>query len=125
MLGQTLFCAALKILTLFILVLPGLIAKALGPTEVTEDNAYPLLVTRLLPPGIKGLMALMSSLSSVFDADDDGHLQALEAGSDGPVTGDFRALVDGRIRRAFGGLDSVSIGKVCRLMSACRLRLRF
>ena len=61
----------------------------------------------------------------VFDADDDGHLKAMEAGGDGPVTRDFRALVDGRSRRAFGGLDSVSIGKVCRLMSACRLRLRF
>ena len=68
MTGQTLFCAALKILTLFILVLPGLIAKALWPTEVTVDNAYPLLVTRLLPPGIKGLMALMSSLSSVSNS---------------------------------------------------------
>ncbi len=70
----TLFCAALKILPVFILVLPGLIAKALWPTEVTGDNAYPLLVMRLLPPGIKGLMvaallaALMSSLSSVFNS---------------------------------------------------------
>jgi SSS family solute:Na+ symporter len=64
----------LKILPVFILVLPGLIAKALWPTEVTGDNAYPLLVMRLLPPGVKGLMvaallaALMSSLSSVFNS---------------------------------------------------------
>jgi len=70
----TLFCAALKILPVFILVLPGLIAKALWPAEVTGDNAYPLLVMRLLPPGVKGLMvaallaALMSSLSSVFNS---------------------------------------------------------
>ncbi len=70
----TLFCAALKILPVFILVLPGLIAKVLWPTEVTGDNAYPMLVMRLLPPGIKGLMvaallaALMSSLSSVFNS---------------------------------------------------------
>jgi SSS family solute:Na+ symporter len=70
----TFFCAALKILPLFILVLPGLCAKAIWPNEVTGDNAYPLLVTRLLPPGIKGLMvaallaALMSSLSSVFNS---------------------------------------------------------
>jgi len=68
------FCASLKILPVFILVLPGLIAKALWPTEVTGDNAYPLLVTRLLPPGLKGLMvaallaALMSSLSGVFNS---------------------------------------------------------
>lgn len=70
----TLFCSALKILPVFILVLPGLIAKALWPTEVTGDNAYPLMVMRLLPPGVKGLMvaallaALMSSLSSVFNS---------------------------------------------------------
>ncbi len=68
------FCAALKILPLFLLVLPGLCAKAIWPNEVTGDNAYPLLVTRLLPPGLKGLMvaallaALMSSLSSVFNS---------------------------------------------------------
>jgi SSS family solute:Na+ symporter len=68
------FCAALKILPVFILVLPGLIAKTLWPNEVTGDNAYPLMVLRLLPDGIKGLMvaallaALMSSLSSVFNS---------------------------------------------------------
>jgi SSS family solute:Na+ symporter len=70
----TLFCAALKILPVFILVLPGLVAKTLWPNEVTGDNAYPLLVLRLLPPGVTGLMvaallaALMSSLSSVFNS---------------------------------------------------------
>jgi SSS family solute:Na+ symporter len=68
------FCAALKILPVFILVLPGLVAKALWPTDVTGDNAYPLLVLRLMPPGLKGLMvaallaALMSSLSAVFNS---------------------------------------------------------
>lgn len=68
------FCAALKILPVFILVLPGLIAKAIWPQEVTGDNAYPLLVKRLLPDGLSGLMiaallaALMSSLSSVFNS---------------------------------------------------------
>ncbi|MEX2263019.1 MAG: sodium:solute symporter [Bryobacteraceae bacterium] len=70
----TFFCASLKILPVFILVLPGLIARSLWPNEVTGDNAYPLMVTRLLPPGITGLMvaallaALMSSLSSVFNS---------------------------------------------------------
>lgn len=68
------FCSALKILPVFILILPGLIAKTIYPTEVTGDNAYPLLVMRLMPPGLKGLMiaallaALMSSLSSVFNS---------------------------------------------------------
>ena len=70
----TVFASALKILPVFILILPGLIAKALWPAEVTGDNAFPLLVENLLPPGLRGLMiaallaALMSSLSSVFNS---------------------------------------------------------
>lgn len=68
------FCAALKILPVFILVLPGLIAKALYPNTVTGDNAYPILVLRLLPKGLVGLMvaallaALMSAMSSVLNS---------------------------------------------------------
>jgi len=70
----TFFCAALKILPVFVLVLPGLIAKALYPTVVTGDNAYPTLVLRLLPRGLVGLMvaallaALMSAMSSVLNS---------------------------------------------------------
>jgi SSS family solute:Na+ symporter len=68
------FCAALKILPVFVLVLPGLIAKALYPNVVTGDNAYPTLVLRLLPRGLVGLMvaallaALMSAMSSVLNS---------------------------------------------------------
>src|SRR6202034_506830 len=70
----TFLCATLKILPVFILVLPGLIAKALYPTVVTGDNAYPTLVLRLLPKGLVGLMvaallaALMSAMSSVLNS---------------------------------------------------------
>jgi len=63
----------LKILPVFILVLPGLISAALFGT--TGDEAYPTLVTSyLLPTGVKGIViasllaALMSSLSSVFNS---------------------------------------------------------
>ena len=63
----------LKILPVFILVLPGLIAAALFGT--TGDEAYPTLVTSyLLPSGVKGIViasllaALMSSLASVFNS---------------------------------------------------------
>jgi len=72
--GGAIFAAGLKILPVFILIVPGMIAKALWPAEVTGDNAFPLLVDRLLPPGLSGLMiaallaALMSSLSSVFNS---------------------------------------------------------
>jgi SSS family solute:Na+ symporter len=70
----TILAAWLKILPVFILVLPGLIARALWPEDVTGDNAYPLMVMRLLPEGLSGLMvaallaALMSSMSSVFNS---------------------------------------------------------
>ncbi|HXF95042.1 MAG TPA: sodium:solute symporter [Gemmatimonadales bacterium] len=66
----------LKILPVFIFVLPGVIAAALYPDIAAggEDQAYPALVARLLPAGLKGLViaallaALMSSLSSVFNS---------------------------------------------------------
>ncbi len=67
------FCGLLKILPVFVLVLPGLIARALYP-EITGDEAYPTLVVRLLPPGLIGIMvaallaALMSSLAATFNS---------------------------------------------------------
>ncbi len=74
--GATLFAAFLKLLPLFILVLPGLIARVMWAPEVSADPdmAYPLIVTRLMPSGMAGLMiaallaALMSSLSAVFNS---------------------------------------------------------
>ena len=68
-----LLCGALKILPVFVLVLPGLIARALYP-DIKGDDAYPTLVVRLLPPGVTGLMvaallaALMSSLAATFNS---------------------------------------------------------
>ncbi len=67
------FAGFLKILPVFILVLPGLISAALFGT--TGDEAYPTMVTSyLLPSGIKGIViasllaALMSSLASCFNS---------------------------------------------------------
>jgi solute:Na+ symporter, SSS family len=71
--GGALFCGLLKILPVFVLVLPGLIARALYP-EIRGDEAYPTLVVRLLPTGMIGLMvaalmaALMSSLAATFNS---------------------------------------------------------
>jgi SSS family solute:Na+ symporter len=72
----TLFAGFLKILPVFIFVLPGIIAAALYSDVRTgaPDTAYPALVTRLLPAGFKGLVlagmlaALMSSLASAFNS---------------------------------------------------------
>lgn len=74
----TIFAGFLKLLPLFIFVLPGLIAYTLaqqGKLQLAaSDQALPTLVKALLPVGLKGLVvagllaALMSSLSSVFNS---------------------------------------------------------
>lgn len=68
------FAGYLKILPVFILILPGLIALALFP-GIKGDEAYPaLVISHLLPPGLRGLViasllaAMMSSLSSTFNS---------------------------------------------------------
>ncbi|MDX1530191.1 MAG: sodium:solute symporter, partial [Rhodothermales bacterium] len=74
----TVFAGYLKLLPVFIFVLPGVIAYALvqqGQLVLPEaDQALPVLVGALLPVGLRGLVvagllaALMSSLSSVFNS---------------------------------------------------------
>ena len=87
----TLFAAFLKLLPVFIFIIPGMIALALARTgqfprlspmvgpdgQVARDAAqaaFPLLVQSVLPVGIRGLVvagllaALMSSLAGAFNA---------------------------------------------------------
>lgn len=75
----TLFAAVLKLLPLFIFVIPGVIAFALSQRGMLSlaggsEQALPALIKDFLPSGIKGLVlagllaALMSSLSSVFNS---------------------------------------------------------
>ncbi len=69
----TILAGFLKILPVFILVLPGIAGMLLFP-DVAPNRMYATMVNELLPPGIKGLVvaallaALMSSLSSVFNS---------------------------------------------------------
>ena len=69
--------AFLKMTPLFIMTIPGTVCQALYPDELKElgtDLAYPLIVTKLMPPGMVGLVtaamlsALMSTLASVFNS---------------------------------------------------------
>jgi SSS family solute:Na+ symporter len=74
----TIFGGLLKLLPLFIFVVPGVVAHALAArgqiTLDSPDQALPTLIGALLPLGIRGLVvagllaALMSSLSSVFNS---------------------------------------------------------
>ncbi|MFZ0389956.1 MAG: sodium/solute symporter, partial [Calditrichia bacterium] len=68
----TILTGFLKVLPVFIMVLPGMIAVALFP-DISGDEAYPMMVaSSLLPAGIRGLViagllaALMSSLAGSF-----------------------------------------------------------
>jgi SSS family solute:Na+ symporter len=80
----TVLAGFLKILPVFILIVPGMIARALYPQDLfpmtngvvvdRSDIAFPTVVVRLMPVGLLGLMvaamlaALMSSLSAVFNS---------------------------------------------------------
>jgi SSS family solute:Na+ symporter len=80
----TIFGAYLKLLPVFLFLIPGMIAFALHQKGIvingevfrlsTPDAAFPTLVAKLLPAGVKGLVvcgilaALMSSLASLFNS---------------------------------------------------------
>src|SRR5579863_5889971 len=71
----TIFAGFLKVLPVFLLVIPGIIAFALFPDQVKKpDFAYPTLVLNLLPVGLVGLVmaallaAVMGAMSSVFNS---------------------------------------------------------
>jgi len=76
--GGTIFAGFLKLLPLFIFVIPGVVAYGLSQTGRIQmespDMALPTLIGVLLPVGLRGLVvagllaALMSSLSSVFNS---------------------------------------------------------
>jgi SSS family solute:Na+ symporter len=68
------FCAFLKTLNPLLLVLPGLIAKALYPHLERADDAFPALLKNLMPTGLLGLTvagltaALMGHLSATYNS---------------------------------------------------------
>jgi SSS family solute:Na+ symporter len=74
----TIFGAFLKLLPVFLFLVPGIIALALKMRGELEwdspDEAFPVLMSNLLPSGLRGLVAaglmaaLMSSLASVFNS---------------------------------------------------------
>jgi SSS family solute:Na+ symporter len=74
----TIFAGYLKLLPVFIFLVPGMVAFALARKNAImlddPDKAFPVLVTALLPVGIKGIVvggltaALMSSLASLFNS---------------------------------------------------------
>ncbi|CAF3660178.1 unnamed protein product [Adineta steineri] len=89
--GGTLLAGYLKILPLFMIIIPGMISRALYPDTVACNQpsvcesichskrsctniAYPTLILKILPTGFKGIMlavmlaALISGLTSIFNS---------------------------------------------------------
>ncbi|XP_016344323.1 sodium/myo-inositol cotransporter-like [Sinocyclocheilus anshuiensis] len=89
--GSTLMAGMLKVLPMFIIVIPGMISRILFPDELAcigpehcmtvcgsqagcSNIAYPRLVMNVMPVGLRGLMmavmiaALMSDLDSIFNS---------------------------------------------------------
>lgn len=66
------FAGFIKILPVFIMVIPGILAYALFKDIIGENanDALPVLITQLLPTGLKGLLtaALMAALMSTIAA---------------------------------------------------------
>ena len=124
--AATIFAGFLKVLPVFMLVLPGLIAVALyrdlfkfGPNGqvLNGDIAYPTLIINLLPTGLVGVMiaallaALMGAMSSVFNSAStlvtlDFYKKIKPDATERP-TGRFRTSDDRRDGRAWAGLGSI------------------
>ncbi|BFZ24265.1 hypothetical protein BsWGS_27304 [Bradybaena similaris] len=89
--GGAVFAASLKILSFFLWIIPGMISRVFFPNEIAcsdptscaevcgnpagcSNIAYPLLVLRKMPEGLRGVMlaallaALMSTLTSIFNS---------------------------------------------------------
>ena len=89
--GATLLCGWIKVLPLFLIVIPGMISRVLYPNEIgcvdpkiceaicqnpvsCSNIAYPRLVLGIMPEGMRGVMisvmlaALMSDLTSIFNS---------------------------------------------------------
>lgn len=89
--GATIFCGWIKVLPLFLIVIPGMISRVLYPDEVgcvdpeiceaicqnpvsCSNIAFPRLVLGIMPEGLRGIMmsvmlaALMSDLTSIFNS---------------------------------------------------------
>ncbi|MEX2182628.1 MAG: sodium/solute symporter [Gemmatimonadaceae bacterium] len=66
----TVLAAGLKLLPLFIMVLPGVMAIALLPELARPDEVFPTLVRDLLPVGLRGLViaAVMAAIMSTIDS---------------------------------------------------------
>lgn len=68
------FCGFLTLVTLFIIIFPGVMARHFFPEIENPDMVYPTMVIKLLPAGLLGVLlsamlaALMSTLSAILSS---------------------------------------------------------
>lgn len=68
------FCGFLTLVTLFIIIFPGVMARNFFPDIDNPDMVYPTMVIKLLPAGLLGILlsamlaALMSTLSAILNS---------------------------------------------------------
>ncbi len=106
--GGPLFAGVLKILPVFILILPGVIGYVLFRDKIGSDanQALPVLLTSLLPAGLKGIVAaaLLAALMSVVAAalNSSATLVAVDIVKRlRPATTDRQQVIIGRISAVF------------------------
>lgn len=97
-----LFAGALTLCTLFIVAIPGVIARYLFPGLEKPDMVYPNMVLQLLPVGLLGILlaALLSALTST--------LSAILNSTSTLITMDFYA----KINRKADSRQLVVVGKI-------------
>lgn len=68
------FCGFLTLLTLFIIIFPGVMARHFFPDIDNPDMVYPTMIIKMLPAGLIGVLlsamlaALMSTLSAILNS---------------------------------------------------------
>jgi SSS family solute:Na+ symporter len=96
------FCGFLKLLTPFLLVLPGVIARVLHPNLAKADDAFPTLLRTLMPVGLLGL-TIAGIVAALM-----GHISATYNSISTLVTRDFYL----RFRPAATQLQQVRVGRI-------------
>ena len=114
-----LYCAFLKILGFMFLALPGVIAYAIFNIEGTQvsmmDDAYPALITRVVPQPVMGFFAavmfgaILSSFNSVLNSASTMFTLDLYRSSINPKASDTKCVKVGKIYGTIAGCIAIVI----------------
>ncbi|MCP5063001.1 MAG: sodium/solute symporter [Ignavibacteriae bacterium] len=118
----TVFAASLKILPLFLFILPGVFAIQLSESLSANEAYASLFKSNIFPVGVKGIIisgffaALMSSLASAFNSTATLIAYDFVKGSN-PETNDEQLVLVGRLSTIFIVIGSIMFIPLLRLFS--------